>query len=78
MHNDLKVTAPLPTGVSPFYSRPFLVIHAERFVQALRDAITDEEVLKLPEHLGSVDQFMDSTDALNRPQWFRSVYAQRA
>jgi hypothetical protein len=78
MHNDLHITAPLPTEVSPFHSRPFQVIHAERFVQAIRDAITDEEVRKLPEHLGSVDQFIDSTDALNRPQWFRSVYAQRA
>lgn len=75
MHNDLQVTASLPTQVSQFYSRPFQVIHAERFVQAIRDAITDEEVRKLPEHLGSVDQFADSTDALNRSQRFKPVYA---
>ncbi|HEX9074501.1 MAG TPA: DUF4037 domain-containing protein, partial [Anaerolineae bacterium] len=75
MHNTLQITAPLPTDVSPYHSRPFLVIHAEGFVQAIRAAITDEEVRKLPEHLGSVDQFVDSTDALNRPQRFKPIYA---
>ena len=52
------------TAVSPFHKRPFEVIHAERFVDALLREIQSPEVLALPEHLGSVDQFTDSTDVL--------------
>ena len=74
LHNDLGVTPPLPTQVSRYYSRPFLVIHADRFVDAIRAAMTDQQVLGLPEHIGSIDQFVDSTDALNHFEWFKTVY----
>ncbi|MFN2225339.1 MAG: DUF4037 domain-containing protein [Anaerolineae bacterium] len=63
-HNALGITPPLAAEVSPYYTRPFLVIHADRFVDAIRAEIQSEEVRALPEHLGSVDQFLDSTDAL--------------
>lgn len=63
-HNSLGITDPLATEVSQYHGRPFLVIHADRFVDTLRAEIKSEEVLALPEHLGSVDQFLDSTDAL--------------
>ena len=68
MHNELGITAPLPTNVSGFHERPFLVIHAGRFSDAIRAEITSELVRTLPENLGSVDQFVDSTDVLNNPQ----------
>lgn len=74
MHNDLGITPPLTTEVSPYYTRPFLVIHAEQFVDAIRASITDPQVLDLPEHLGSVDQYVDSTDALNYPERFKPLY----
>jgi len=74
MHNDLGITEPLSTKVSQFYLRPFFVIKAERFVEAIRAAITSEEVRALPEHLGAVDQFVDSTDALNDPAWSKELY----
>ncbi len=74
LHNGLGITTPLPTHVSPYYARPFLVIHADRFVEAIRAAITDNEVLELPEYLGAVDQFIDSTDALNHLEWFKTVF----
>ena len=73
-HNDLGITPALPTEVSRYYARPFLVIHADRFVDAIRAAITSRQVLELPEHLGSIDQFVDSTDALNHFDWFKPVY----
>jgi hypothetical protein len=75
MHNALGLTEPLTTKVSPFWKRPFLVIHADRFVDAIRAAIKSEEVLALPEHLGSIDQFVDSTDALEYADRFRVVCA---
>ncbi len=74
MHNALGITEPLSTEVSPFYDRPFLVIHADRFVDALRAEIQSEAVRALPAHLGSFDQFVDSTDALRYVDRFRAVY----
>jgi hypothetical protein len=74
MHNALGITEPLTTEVSQFHGRPFLVIHADRFVDAIRAEIKSEKVLALPKHLGSVDQFIDSTDALNYLNRFRAVY----
>jgi hypothetical protein len=67
MHNGLGITEPLPTQVSQYYTRSFLVIHADRFVDAIRAAITSEEVLALPPNVGAVDQFVDSTDVLGDP-----------
>ena len=67
MHNALGITEPLPAQVSQFHNRPFLVIHGERFADAIRAVITNEKVLELPENLGGVDQFIDSTDVLSQP-----------
>ncbi|HSJ56110.1 MAG TPA: DUF4037 domain-containing protein [Anaerolineae bacterium] len=74
MHNGLKIGAPLGAEVSHFHSRPFLVIHADRFVDAIRAEIGSDEVLALPTHLGSVDQFVDSTDAWSYLQRIGKVY----
>ena len=74
MHNDLDITDPLSTRVTPYHDRPHVVISADRFADALRAQITDPDVVALPTHLGSVDQFTDSTDAANVAAQFRSVY----
>ena len=74
MHNELGITEPLTAQVSPFWDRPFAVIHGDRFVEAIRAEIRNEEVRALPEHLGSVDQFTDSTDALHFLDRMRGVY----
>jgi hypothetical protein len=68
MHNDLGITKPLPTAVSQFHERPFLVPHADRFAEALLAAIESEEMRALPPYLGGIDQYVDSTDALNDPR----------
>ncbi|MCG2766853.1 MAG: DUF4037 domain-containing protein [Anaerolineae bacterium] len=70
MHNELGITDPLPVKASRFHNRPFLVIHADNFADAIRAAITSEEVRALPTHLGAIDQFVDSTDVLSNPEWF--------
>jgi len=74
LHNRLGLTAPLPEAVSPFCTRPFDVIHAERFSNALYAAVGDAEVLALPRALGGVDQYLDSTDALNMARQFERMY----
>ena len=65
MHNQLAITPPLSEAVEDFHNRPFQVIRGERFYEAIRAQIRDSHVLALPPKLGGVDQFLDSTDALN-------------
>jgi len=67
LHNALGVTEPLPTTVSRFHNRPFLVIHGDVFADAIHAEIVSEEVRFLPGHLGGIDQFIDSTDVLSNP-----------
>ncbi len=65
MHNRLEITRFfIQPEISFFYSRPYRVPHAGRFVDALRAAIQSDEVLALPRYAGSIDQFVDNTDIL--------------
>jgi hypothetical protein len=75
MHNALGVTPPLGTKVSPFHSRPYLVIHAERFAAAIDAAITDPEVRSIPIKAGSIDQVTDNTGVLERPEVYGRLRA---
>ncbi|WBB61176.1 DUF4037 domain-containing protein [Streptomyces sp. WMMC500] len=61
MHNGLGLTEPLEPEVRPFYERPFLVLGAERFCAALLATVDDPGLAALPP-VGSVDQYVDSTD----------------
>ncbi len=72
-HNSLGLTPALPEAVSSFHDRPYLVIHAGSFTDALREAITDPEVLALPFPIGKLDQWVDSTDVLSNPEAFERL-----
>jgi hypothetical protein len=73
-HNALQITPPLETTVSRYYGRPYLVIHADRFAEEIKRAITDEEVKQIAQrNIGAVDQFVDSTDVLSHPYLCRSL-----
>lgn len=63
-HNALHITPALPDKVSPFFARPYRVIHADVFATALCESIADPQVRTLPP-IGSVNQFIDSTDVLS-------------
>jgi hypothetical protein len=64
LHNAIGVTPPVDPAVRPtFYDRPYAVPEAGRFVRALRDQVSAEEVRQLP-LIGAVDQFIDNTDAI--------------
>jgi hypothetical protein len=73
LHNALEITPPLDPQVWPYHSRPYLVIHADRFVQALEQAITAPAVRELAAAFGAVDQFTDSTDILADPVVYRKL-----
>ncbi len=67
MHNRLDITAPLDTHVRQFHGRPYRVIGAQRFAEAITRRINHPEVHALPHNLGSVDQITHSVDVLTRP-----------
>lgn len=69
--NELGLSEPVDPSVRPYHGRPFLVLHAERFADALRRSIA-EAVRDLP-LLGAVDQVLDSTDVLTSPARTRAV-----
>lgn len=73
LHNSQKITEPLPTKVSSYHERPYLVIHADKFAEAIKEKIESEEVKSIKTNVGSVDQFMDSTDVLSYPQIFKKL-----
>ncbi|MEV6931724.1 DUF4037 domain-containing protein [Dactylosporangium sp. NPDC051485] len=64
LHNNLGLTAPVDPRVRSYHNRPFRVLHAERFAQALLAGIDDPVLRALPV-TGAIDQFVDSTDALS-------------
>lgn len=65
MHNALGITTPLPTEPTPFFGRPFQVIHGGVFAAAIQDTITDPAIRSLPKEAGGIDQFIDSTAVLS-------------
>jgi Domain of unknown function (DUF4037) len=69
--NALGLTEPVEPTVRPFYNRPFLVLGSGRFVDACMAATPLREL----GFLGSIDQFVDSTDALSRPDAVAQVTA---
>ncbi len=72
MHNDLNLTEALPAEPTVFHSRPFRVIHGDRFAHALSEGI-DGYVLNLAARIGAVDQWVDSTDVLSYPDTCRRL-----
>lgn len=63
MHNGLGLTREMHTKVSYFFDRPWKVIHGEEFVQALVEAIEDDEVKAIAARtlIGSISQWSDNT-----------------
>lgn len=68
LHNASGLTAPLDPTVRNFHGRPFKVLFAERIVAATLAAISSGEMREIANAagaIGSVDQFIDSTDVLS-------------
>lgn len=73
MHNALGITPPLDPAVRPFFGRPFRVLFAERFADAILDQITDPAVRAIPGRYGAADQLSESTDVLSDPMAYRRL-----
>lgn len=72
LQNRTGLAEPVVPTCRPYHSRPFQVLHAERFVHALAETITDPELSSLPLY-GNVDQWADSTDLLSSPRALRAA-----
>ncbi|HZE30082.1 MAG TPA: DUF4037 domain-containing protein [Actinoallomurus sp.] len=72
LHNGLGLTPPVDPHTRPYHQRPFRVLHAERFTEALLGTITDPAVRALPV-TGTVDQYADSTDVVAHRTRSRSL-----
>jgi hypothetical protein len=70
--NALGLAAPQDPTVRRFYDRPFRVLDAGRFADALRASIGDPHLRALPP-VGAVDQYADSTDVLTHTGRARAV-----
>ena len=65
LHNGLKITRPVDEDVKPYFGRPYIVFDAPELVHDILINITDDEVKAIKHGLGSVNQFVDSTDQLS-------------
>ncbi|MGO9309388.1 MAG: DUF4037 domain-containing protein [Spirochaetia bacterium] len=75
LHNALKVTGPMDPAPRQFFSRPYVVMRADRFANALLNAVDSEELRRIPVRMGAVDQFVDSTDFIEHAETYRKVLA---
>jgi hypothetical protein len=73
MHNRLSVTEHIEPEISSFHDRPYLVPHSDRFVQALLDRVTSPLLKSMQRPIGSVSQFVDSTDVLCWPNTLEKI-----
>ena len=76
-YNRLNLTPSINPETRLFYKRPFRVLGGDRFAEACLAAIQDEWLKGQP-LVGSVDQFVDSTDVLSsahRSQCLTNIYA---
>ncbi len=75
-HNQLNLTPPVDPEIRLFYKRPFRVLGGDRFAEACLAAIQDEWLKGQP-LVGSIDQFVDSTDVLSsahRSHYLINIY----
>jgi hypothetical protein len=70
--NRLGLAAPVEATRRPYFDRPYPVIGAGRFAEALLAGVRDPDVARLPP-VGAVDQFVDSTPALTEPRLARAL-----
>ncbi|HEX5400981.1 MAG TPA: DUF4037 domain-containing protein [Pseudonocardiaceae bacterium] len=75
LHNELALTEPVATDIQPFFDRPIRIIGGARFRGALLATVDDPAIKKLP-LTGTVDQFVDSVEALGDNEFTRAITTQ--
>ncbi len=73
MHNGLGITGPIDASPRRYFGRPYQVIQADRFANALLAAIASEELRAIPIRIGAIDQFIDSPDYIENVDMYRKT-----
>jgi hypothetical protein len=71
-HAELEVTAPVEPTVRQYWNRPYRVLFADRFVDALREAVSDPD-LRERAPAGAIDAIVDNVHVLTRPELWRRL-----
>jgi hypothetical protein len=66
-HNALGITGYVDPTTRPYFSRPYRVIGAGRFVNALQETITSRTLA------GGIDHYVDNTDVLGSIDTTRAI-----
>ncbi|MFF2887362.1 DUF4037 domain-containing protein [Paenibacillus sp. NPDC057967] len=71
MHNRLGISEMVSEQVTPFYERPYNVIHGSAIANTIVSQITDPMIRKLSQKrlIGGIDQISDNTDFISMSQW---------
>lgn len=72
-HNALKITKPLPTKVSNFHDRPYLVIHGDIFSTEIKKKIKNRVLKNFKSDIGSVNQITNSVDLLENDELLKRM-----
>lgn len=65
IHNALQITRPIVEDVSKYHGRPYIVFESPDLIHDIVSGFTDEEVKAIKHGLGSVNQFVDSTNQVS-------------
>ena len=65
LHNALGVTGPLDPAPRDHFGRPYAVIRAERFANALLRLVESPALRRVTVRMGGIDQFIDCTDYID-------------
>jgi hypothetical protein len=71
--NELAVTEGVDANARQFWGRPIRVISADRFVAALRKAISDPDLQAVDHDSGAVDAVSDNSQLLMHPALWRQL-----
>jgi len=72
-HNSLGITEELDSNIRNYFSRPFQVLSAGRFAEAIRKVIQSAELKQLVPEIGSVSQFTDSTTVFDDVKLYQKL-----
>ena len=74
LHNNLKITEQIEIKVMPFFDRPYLIINARDFANAIRSKIASCTVLKIGSKIGSINQITNETFILDEISLIEAIY----
>ena len=64
-YNSLGITPAIDPNITMFFNRPYQVLFADRFANAIQQAIADPQLKHVTAEIGGVDQFSDCVNLID-------------